>query len=232
VIAPAPASVPPVSAITWPAVFDGIGALVVRCDLDPAALVDRINRHSHPHLLSWIAPKVNGADITPRADIDHAVSVWRSLGLHVGSWIWNAGPPDADVTAAEAWYSPEFVVYDVESPYKSDEGGRYEWAAQLVDRHEWPEYVPAAVTSYGGYKTSIDFAAFARAGWPILAQVYDSFKPGDQQSYLTANGGVYPRPGAVVHIGDSVSANGVHMLKRSLALLPGEAVYRPEGIDG
>ena len=219
--APAPASVPPVPAVvTWPAVFDGIGALVVRCDLDPAALVAKINAKSGAGALSWIAPKVNGADITAWPDIKHAVSVWRSLGLHVGVWVYCDGPPSLDI---QAWtgspiHPVDFVVYDVEREYKSDEGGQYQWAAALVSQHGASK-LPVAVTSYGGYKTSIDFASFARAGWPVLCQVYDSFKPGDEWTYVDTEGGVYP-------------SRGVHKLMRSLLLLPGEAVYRPEGIDG
>lgn len=218
----------PAPSTHWPAVFNGIGALVVRCDLDPAALVEKINAKSGQGALTWIAPKLTGTDITPRADIEHAISVWRSLGLHVGGWIYNE-EPTADVASIERWRPLDLVVYDVEQPYKSDEGGHREYAAELVAEHALHlADIPAAVTSYGGYKTSIDFAAFAAAGWPILAQVYDAYIPGDERTYYTrpldppslgTRPGVYP-------------PRGVHRLTRSLKLAPGEAVYRPESIDG
>src|SRR5262249_42486156 len=107
----------------------------------------------------------------------------------------------------------------VETPYKADEGGHYEYATELVKTTQaaYPN-LPVAVTSYGGYKTSIDFQVFALARWPILAQVYDSFQPGDELTYTNAPGGVY-------------LISGVHRLYHERRLLmPGEAVYRPESL--
>ena len=198
--------------MTWPAVFDGVGALVVNCSLDPDALVARIPG------LTWIAFKVGGDDVAPEAETRHCVMRWNDRGLKVGTWVYCAGPPTVDAaTALLEWYLPRFVIYDVEAAYKSDEGGHREWAAQLATAHTatFPADIPSAVTSYGAYKTSIDFAAFAQAGMPIFAQGYDSFTPADAATYLA----VYP-------------AAGIHSLTRSLDLEPGEAVYRPESIDG
>lgn len=215
--------------MTWPAVFDGIGALFVRCDNDPDVQAARIPG------LSWFAPKVGGDDASPDEEIrSWAARMWQP-GRASGVWVYCSGPPRADVTTARHGSSLvpiAFVVYDVEAEYKRDEpGGHYEWAAQLVAQHraEFANRVPAAVTSYGGYKTSIDFGAFAAAGWPILAQCYDIFKPGDEASYWQVNGGVYPNPTGLF---PNVNPQGVHSLLRSLKLKPGQAVYRPESIDG
>jgi len=198
--------------VTFPPVFDGIGALVVSSALDPRALAAKLDPAT-----TWIAPKLTGADTGGANEVAHCITVWRGLGFKVGGWIYNDGPPDADIASIEPWLPLDFVIYDVEQPYKSDEGGAYAWAAELVAKTpaEWT----VAVTSYGGYKTSIDFATFAKAGWPIFAQVYDAFKPGDELTYSTARGGPYP-------------VKGIHQLTRSLSLKPGEAVYRPESIDG
>jgi hypothetical protein len=200
--------------VTFPPVFDGIGALVVSSALDPRALASKLAPAT-----TWIAPKLTGADTGGDPEVAHCISVWRGLGLKVGGWIYCDGPPDADIASVVRWTPLDFVIYDVEQPYKDDEGGHYEWAAQLVTYHaEHLAPTPAAVTSYGGYKASIDFGCFARAGWPILAQVYDAFSPGDELTYTTARGGPY-------------FAAGVHQLTRSLALSPGQAVYRPESLD-
>ncbi len=214
---PAPVVTPPVQA--WPKVFDGIGALVVNCALDPDLLADKIPG------LTWLAVKVGGSDVAGDAETQHCAARWRSRGLEVGVWVYCAGPPAADAQTAAAgqrfgW--PAFVVYDVEAAYKADEGGHYEYAAQLVTRHAGWGHMPAAVTSYGAYKDSIDFATFASAGWPILAQVYDSFRDGDETTYYTQ--GPYPEQ-------TWEHATGVHRLTRRLVLKPGEAVYRPESIN-
>lgn len=209
---PAPSPVSPAGQATFPKVFDGIGALVVNCALDPDQLADRIPG------LTWIAFKVGGTDVAADAETAHCARVWRGRGLSVGQWVYCSGPPAADIATAMRQVSttaPAFLIYDVEAEYKSDEGGHYEWAAELVAN---APAMPSAVTSYGGYKTSIDFAAFARAGWPILAQCYDSFGRGDQWSYDNEYGGPY-------------ETAGIHALVRSLDLAPGEAVYRPESID-
>jgi len=210
-------------AITWPAVFDGIGALVVNCALDPDALAAKIPS------LTWIAPKVGGTDVAAESETRHCVARWTDLGLRVASWVYCTGPPRDDVRIGyPAWYVPAAVIYDVEAEYKSDEGGHFEWAAELVERHDefYMGKVPAAVTSYGGYKTSIDFAAFARAGWPILAQCYDAYNPADHSEWS------YMQPGSALRAAGPYPPEGVHRLLRSLILKPGEAVYRPEGIDG
>lgn len=200
--------------MTWPTVFDGIGALVVSSALDPEALLDKLDPAT-----TWIAPKLTGADTGGDVEVRHCIDVWRSQGLKVGGWIYCDGPPSADVASILPWLPLNFIVYDVEAAYKSDEGGHYEWASQLIPEHEIRSRgIPAAVTSYGGYKTSIGFAAFAAAGWPILAQVYDAFAPGDELSYGTARGGPYP-------------IDGIHPLTRSLTLFPGESVFRPESLD-
>jgi hypothetical protein len=207
---PAPAPPPlPAPASSWPAVFVGRGALVVSCALDPAALADKIPG------LTWVAFKVGGTDVADDTETSHCRAVWQSRGLQVGAWVDCQGPPHADVRTFAPWQPLPFVVYDVESAYKADEGGPYEWARQLTVEHErrWPG-LPAAVTSYGGYKTSIDFASLMQAGWPILAQVYDSFKDGDEQTYRK----VYP-------------PQAIHRLTRRLQLHAGEAVYRPESVD-
>lgn len=216
---PAPGP-PPAPAATWPAVYDTTGALVVNCALDPHELLAKIDSHLHAATLGVIAVKTNGGDIAADTETRHCMDVWRQAGLVVGVWVWCAGPPEADVEACFRFGAPAFAIFDVESPYKVDEGGHYEWAAQLVaaararglgDR--------AAVTSYGGYKASIDFASFARAGWPVFAQLYDSFAIGDELSYGTARGGPYP-------------IAGIRRLLRSLDVDAGEWIYRPEGIDG
>ena len=197
--------------MTWPAVFDGIGALVVSSALDPKALLDKLDPAT-----TWIAPKLTGTDTGGDAEVRHCIDVWRAQGLKVGGWVYNTGPPDDDVASVSPWMPLDFLIYDIEAPYKSDEGGHYERAAELVARSGVVfGKLPTAVTSYGGYKTSIDFAAFASAGWPIFAQGYDAFTCADRLSYLA----VYP-------------PDGIHCLSRSLALEPGEAVYRPESIDG
>jgi hypothetical protein len=200
-------------------VFDGIGALVVRCDIDPEQLVEKIDRHSGTGALTWIAPKISGPDITPPQDIYHCIDVWRALGLKVGGWIYNLKPlADVQSVVDFAVIKPlDFVVYDVEAPYKADEvGGHFEYSAQLVaEHHAKLAALPAAVTSYGAYKNTIDFPAFAGAGWPMLAQVYDSFADGDELTYEP----IFPLA-------------GLHRLARRLTLVEREAVYRPEGIDG
>jgi len=200
--------------VTWPAVFDGIGALVVSCALDPDDLARKIPR------LTWIAFKVGGTDVAADVETQHCYNRWKALGLKVGAWVYCTGPPEADHAAifdvyhGAARFGPlDCAIYDVEVAYKSDEGGHYEYAAELVATHGGSKF-PTAVTSYGGYKTSIDFASFDRAGWPIFAQVYDAFVEGDEQTYRAA----YP-------------AAGIHRLTRRLHLAPSEAVYRPESID-
>ncbi len=191
--------------------------MVVSSALDPHALVAKLDPAT-----TWIAAKLTGTDTGGDAEVRHCLSVWRSLGLSVGGWIYNAGPPIADVRSVLPWLPLDFVLYDVEQPYKRDEGGVYAWAAQLENAHRaLTTRLPAAVTSYGAYKSSIDFAVFARAGWPIFAQVYDAFKPGDEFSYYVTHGGPYP-----------TMMNAVHPLTRSLKLSRGEAVYRPESLDG
>lgn len=219
-----PATLPPPSpAVTFPAVFDGIGAMVVSCALDPVALAGKLDPAT-----TWVAAKLTGADTGGAAEVRHCLCVWRGLGLHVGGWVYCYGPPPYDVDSLSAHWPLDFVIYDVEAEYKSDEGGHYEWALGLVQEHMRRlqlSMVPAAVTSYGAYKSSIDFAAFARAGWPVFAQVYDSFKTGDEQTYSKAWGGVYP-------VNLAGKPLGIHRLTRSLTLVPGEAVYRPESIDG
>lgn len=206
---PAPVPIPqPAPGVEFPAVFGGVGALVVNCALDPDVLADKIPN------LTWVAVKTNGTDIAPDTETLHCVARWRARGMAVGSWVWCAGPPATDVMDTHKIFAPTFVIYDVESPYKSDEGGHYEWAAQLVTAHDASlAQLPAAVTSYGGYKTTIDFGSFAHAGWPILAQVYDAFHDGDEASY----GAVYPPV-------------GIHRLTRRLQLVSGESVYRPESV--
>lgn len=197
--------------MTWPAVFDGIGALFVRCDNDPDVQAARIPG------LTWCAVKVNGDDASPPAEREPWRHRMAARGVQVGCWIDCFGPPPGDVADVIGWGVP--IVYDVEARYKSDEsGGHYEWAAELVAEHRRriDPGAAVAVTSYGGYKTSIDFAAFAAAGWPILAQGYDSFTPSDAVTYY--NPGPYP-------------VAGVHNLVRSLHLTAGQAVYRPESID-
>lgn len=214
------ASSHPLPATSWPAVFDGIGALVVNCALDPDQLVDRIPG------LTWIAFKVGGVDVADDNETRHCRAVWEARGLTVGCWVDCRLRPATDVVRLTPWH-PAFVSYDVEVAYKADEGGHYEYAAQLVAEHnrQLPG-VPASVNSYGGYKSSIDFGAFAKAGWPIFAQVYDSFKPGDEYTYVTKALRV-----SADDVGGPYPAAGVHQLTRSLTLAPGEAVYRPESID-
>lgn len=198
--------------MTFPPVFNGIGALVVNCSLDPHALLAKLDPAT-----SWVAVKRGGTDIAPAVETDHCVQVWKAAGLTVGTWVYCEGPPGRDLaTALAGSWAPDFTIWDVEAPYKNDEGGDYDWAALLVSLAATT--MRCAVTSYGGYKTSIDFGSFAKAGWPILAQVYDSFQPGDELTYGTARGGVYP-------------ISGIHQLRRTLALSPGQSVYRPEGID-
>lgn len=193
--------------------FDGIGAMIVSSALDPAAIVDGINTHN-AGALSWIAPKLTGTDTGGDTEIKHCINVWRGLGLSVGGWIYNMSPA-TDVALVTPWKPLlDFVVWDVEAPYKADEtAGGYAKAAQLVALT--PADWTCAVTSYGGYKSSIDFATFAKAGWPIFAQGYDAFTCTDRLTYLA----VYPD-------------DGIHCLTRTMALEPGEAVYRPESIDG
>lgn len=197
--------------MTWPDVFDGIGALVVNCaGQDPDVLADRITG------LTWVAYKVGGTDVADDADTAHAAIRWEARGLSVGQWIFCTDPAlDVSAAVSARIHTPLFVVYDVEQPYKQDEGGNYAYATELVKRH--PSYLPAAVTSYGAYKSSIDFGAFAAAGWPVLAQGYDSYTVLDADSYHTQ--GPYPEA-------------AVYNLVRRTNLWWGEAVYRPESIDG
>ena len=212
----------------WPYVFDGIGALVVSSALDPEQLVDKIDRHSGTGALSWIAPKVTGLDTGGDSEVKHAINVWRGLGLHVGGWIYNI-EPKADVASLDPWRDLlDFVIYDVERPYKEDETpGGYAKAAELVART--PANGSVAVTSYGaipGYgnqPSTIDFGSFARAGWPIFAQLYDGYTHPVEETYALDSGQKFPGP---------YPREGLHQLVRSLTLQPGMAVYRPEGIDG
>lgn len=199
--------------MTWPPVFDGIGALFVGADNDPDVQAERIPG------LTWVALKVNGADASPLDEQLHWVERMRARGITVGSWVYCFGPPNEDSADVLAAWKPSLLVYDVEAEYKTDEAGPdvAGWPAALVKYT--PRSLPVAVTSYGAYKVSIDFGAFAAAGWPILAQCYDPFEPGDESSYWIVRGGPYP-------------AAGVHQLNRSLSLRAGQAVYRPESIDG
>lgn len=216
---PAPGP-PPAPAPPWPAVYDTTGALVVNCALDPAALLAKLDGHLLNAKLGAIAVKTNGDDIAADTETQHCRAVWAAAGLVVGTWVWCSGPPAADVDAAFRFGLPPFVVFDVESPYKADEGGHYEWAQQLVDEANRRGLAGrCAVTSYGGFKTSIGFAAFARAGWPVFAQLYDAFKLGDELTYGTARGGPYP-------------IAGIRRLRHELAVDAGDWVYRPEGLDG
>jgi hypothetical protein len=226
------------TAPAWPPVFDGIGALVVRCDIDPEQLVEKIERHSGIGAVSWIAPKVNGDDIIVNdneaetdAAILHCIDVWRALGLSVGSWIYAYGPPTKDTEQVAQHFHdvPDFTVYDVEKEYKTDEGAPADWPAQLVADHKTMHpLMPAAVTSYGaipGYgnsPSSLDFGPFAAAGWPVLAQLYNGFKPGDEVTYATDSGQPFPGP---------YPRKGLHQLVMSLTLHPGMAVYRPESVN-
>lgn len=186
--------------------------MFVRCDNDPDVQLAKIPG------VTWVAPKLTGTDITGPDEIKAWIERMRARGLSVGGWIYCENPA-ADVDSWQPWRPLDFIIYDVEAPYKEDETpGGYVKAAQLVSDHRdimLPD-VPAAVTSYGGYKTSIDFKAFADAGWPILAQGYDSFTCVDSTTYWEV--GPY-------------QSSGVHCLTRSLTLKPGQAVYRPESID-
>lgn len=227
--------------MTWPAVFDGVGALVVNCALDPNALVEKVNRHARSPL-TWVAFKVGGTDVADDTETRHCIAVWRNMGLKTGPWTYCSGPPVwdfAEISGVLSRFGPyDFAVYDVEAEYKTDEAGPdvygwppdvYGWPADLVTLHAASAKVPAAVTSYGaipGYgnsPSSIDFAAFARAGWTILAQCYDSFSPGDEVTYATDSGAKFPGP---------YPRNGIHRVLRSLAVGTGESVFRPEGLDG
>lgn len=198
--------------VTWGG-WNGRGALVVNCALDPNVLANSIPG------LSAVAVKIGGSDVADDRETIHCINVWRQRGYAVGCWLFNWVPAD-DVklvldTAARLGARWDFVVYDIEQPYKSDEGGHYEYAAQLVTftKAALPG-MPVAVTSYGGWKSSIDFPSFARAGWPILAQCYDAFHDGDEQSYKA----VY-------------LSSMIHRLTRRKSLGLGEWVYRPESID-
>lgn len=209
--------------MTWPKVFDGIGALVVNCALDPDKLADSIPG------LTWIAPKFGGTDIAPWPETAHCIDRWRARGLTVGAWCYCDGPPVSDAQLV-TWADAAFVIYDVEAEYKTDGGAPATWPAELVAAHrsQWPQGFPGAVTSYGaipGYgnmPSSIDFHPFAVAGWPILAQIYDSFQPGAEITYMTTSGKAFPGPYAPA---------GVHRVFRSLTVSSGEVVYRPEGLD-
>jgi hypothetical protein len=201
-------------------VFDGIGALFVRCDNDPFVQAAKIPG------LTWCAYKVGGPDASTVEDVKLWVHRMRARPVGaswtaVGVWVYCAGPPAEDVRLVADCYSewpghPALVVYNVEAAYKSDEGGHREWAAELVAEHRKElGSLPAAVTSYGSYKTSIGHRAFAHAGWPMFAQVGGDYHDpeGAEESYRA----VYP-------------TSGIHRLVRRLALARGEAVYRPEGL--
>lgn len=218
--------------MNWPPVFDGIGAMFVRTDNDPEAQLARIKPTP-----TWVAVKVNGGDVQTMPEI----KAWleRVHAAHpsivLGVWVYNYGPPEQDVRSWQLFYNPAFVIYDVEAEYKVDEAGAQvaTWPAQLVTAH--PASIPAAVTSYGAipgmgnFPSSIDFAPFARSGWPVLAQLYDDYDPithpemqDCQDTYLRAAGTKYPGP---------YPPEGVHEMYRRLTLRAGQAVYRPEGID-
>lgn len=209
--------------MTWPAVFDGVGALFVGANNDPDVQAERIPG------LTWVALKVNGPDASPAAEQEHWVGRMRARGLTVGAWVYAYGPPEQDAAAidAAAW-RPSLAIFDVEQEYKTDAGAPADYPARLVKARG---VAPAAeaVTSYGaipGYgnqPSSIDFAPFAAAGWPILAQIYDGYQPGNETTYRTDSGQPFPGP---------YLAQGVHRVLRSLTLQPGESVFRPEGLDG
>jgi hypothetical protein len=190
--------------------------MFVRCDNDPDVQAARIPG------LTWCAVKTNGPD----ASLPEVRAAWvarmRRRGVTVGSWVFCGGPPMDDAIGALDSWQPSLTVYDVESPYKTDENPvAAGWPRNLVLQHASRNPAPAAVTSYGaipGYgnqPSSIDFGAFCAAGWPIFAQGYDSFTCSDALTYLS----VYP-------------SEGIHCLTRSLRLDPGQAVYRPESLDG
>lgn len=209
--------------MTWPAVFDGIGALVVNCALEPDELVAKIPG------LTWIAFKVGGVDVAPDAETQHCYDHWRARGLTVGAWVYCTGPPARDVTTLETAvrFGPiAFGIFDIEEPYKTDAGAPSSWPLELATLYKGTS---SAITSYGaipGYgnqPSSIDFAPFAAAGWPIIAQSYDGYSVPDADTYATTSGQKFPGP---------YLASGVHTMVRSLTLVKSQAVYRPESIDG
>jgi hypothetical protein len=212
--------------VNWPTVFDGMGALVVNCALDPDQLL-----HAWPDL-TWIAVKVNGTDTADDTETLHCVQTWRRAGLHVGVWVYCYGPPAQDVAqlaAGKVKFGADLAVYDVEREYKTDEGAPASWPNDLTARHAIVmNGLPAAVTSYGaipGYgktASSINFQPFVGTAAPIIAQLYDSFGDGAERTYRLDSGLPYPGP---------YPAAGVNkMWHERRALLPGEAVYRPEGL--
>ena len=219
--------------MTYPPVFDGIGAMFVRTDNDPDVQLARIKPTP-----TWVAVKVNGGDIQTQPEIRSWLERVHAShpSIHLGVWVYNYGPPKADVSSWSLFYSnPEFVIYDVEAEYKTDEAGPgvAGWPAELVAAH--PPTVAAAVTSYGAipgegkWPSTIDFRPFVGARWPIVAQCYDAYAPDiyphAEDTYGIVSGGTQPAyPGPY-------PMRGVHRMLRSLALDPGEAVYRPEGID-
>lgn len=190
--------------------FDGQGVLVVDSSaFDPATLFRRI-----PNLTA-VCMKVGGDDVgTPASDAKLRRET-EARGLAFGLWLVNTSSVAADMRLLRASVPAAFVVHDVEQPYKRDEGGDFALAAQLVAAmHEQSPLTPVAVTSYGHLKTSIDFGAFARAGWHAIPQGYDSFTVADASSYAP------PFP-----------LRRIHPMARSLTLPPGQWCYRPES-DG
>lgn len=182
---------------------------MVNCAVDPAALAAKVRG------VEAFAVKQGGVDVAPWVETAHCRAVWTAAGFPVGTWVYCSGPPNDDVATAAQNGPWPFVVYDVEAEYKSDEGGHYEWAAMLVKAHRLRlGSTPAAVTSYGGYKSSIAWPAFVAAGWPVVAQCYDTFTPADAPSYLA----VYP-------------IGAIRVMTRALADLAPRWCYRPESDD-
>lgn len=190
--------------------FDGQGVLVVDSSaFDPATLFARIPN------LSAVCLKVGGTDVgTPASDAKLRWACERN-GIAFGLWTVNSSSVEADMRLIRESAPAAFVVHDVEQPYKAEEGGDYALAAQLVAAmHAQLPLTPVAVTSYGHLKTSIDFGAFALAGWHVLPQCYDSFTLADASSYAP------PFP-----------LRRISPMLRSLQLAPGQWCYRPES-DG
>lgn len=200
----------------YPAIFgEGAGMLIVDSSaVDPDVLLDNMLRHTPGIALS--ACKVNDTDTGDVDSIRHMMLRLRARGQKVGRWIFNNEPKRdiAELMRKDLADIPfDFVVYDVEAPYKADEGGIYGYAEDLVKASAGLN-VPIAVTSYGAWKRSIDFASFAAAGWAIIPQAYDSFTVEDAQTYTR-----YWPPAAI------------HPMLRQLSVSASQFIYRPEGLD-
>lgn len=200
--------------------LEGPQVVIVSSALDPDSLLRELARRGfHPHL--WCA-KLTGTDTGGEREIRHGFERARALGLHVGGWVQCTSSPRADVASVAPWASGlDFVEWCCEVEYKANppHTERAALADELVDEVRASElaHLPQAVISYGKRDGYMRVESFARAGWAIVPECYDSFTLADASSYESV------WPGRAVH--PLVHELAAHAYRGNRC-----GVYRPEGL--